>query len=74
MLAGNMTHETTILDYFQLFNPPVNIMNVTANKTYTFYAYVRNQTLPTTASCFKQWKNTTPEEMYILSSAHFFMV
>lgn len=51
-----MTHEPTILDYFQLFIPPDNMMNTKADETYKFYMYVKNKTLPTTASCLKQWK------------------
>jgi hypothetical protein len=63
--ADNITEESPVLDYYDLFLLP-NMMNIVTIETNKFYKYVTSKTPSTPASYPKQWTSTNQVELCIL--------
>jgi hypothetical protein len=57
-------NDSTVLDFFKLFLP-LHIMQCIANETNIYYVYLTQNLPPAARSHLQNWKNTTPEELYI---------
>lgn len=63
-VAGKLIEESSILDIFEHFFS-LEFMQTIADETNNFYTFVTDKRPPPPSSRLQQWKNTTPQELYI---------